>query len=212
MNRKLQVLFALFLLIPAAKLLAQAAPAPAANGADYDNRWDIFGGASYAHFNGVGNVLATSLVGWNGQATAWVKPIFGLSASLRGDYGKDPIPQNAYNVTSPAISQHLFLVGPEFRLMRTPKYALNFHVMLGGVYGKFDSDLNGAPPNSLGLYVNQLAFAVAVGSSFDYNLSPKLSVRVVTDFEPTHFGSAFQSEFAGAVGIVYKMGSLRRGK
>ena len=84
--------------------------------------------------------------------------------------------------------------------------------MGGGVYGKFSSGLNGAPPNALGLYVDQLAFAAAVGGSFDFNLSPRLSVRLMSDFAPTRFGSGTQEEFAGAVGIVYKMGSLKGGK
>jgi hypothetical protein len=180
--------------------------------ADYRNRYDIFAGFDYAHFNGIGRVHTTGLYGWNAQTTAWIKPIFGLAASARGQYGNYPVTPNVIGVTSPPISQYQFLFGPDFRLWRTPRHALGFHMLLGGVYGKFDSGLKGAPPNSLGLYANQLAFASASGGSFDFNLSPKLSVRLVTDYAPTRFGSGSQHEFQGSLGVVYKMGSLGHGK
>lgn len=191
----------------------RSAPAPAADyGADYNNRWDLYGGFAYAHFNGVGNVRATGLYGLNAQATAWIKPVFGLAASARVNYGTYPVTPNSIGVSSPPISQDIFLFGPEFRLWRTPKHALGFHVLVGGVYGKFSNGLKGAQPNSLGLFVDQLAFASAIGASFDFNLSPRLSVRIITDYAPTHYGSANQQEFAGSAGVVYKMGSLRPGK
>ena len=208
-------LLLLTMLAPAGRLWGQvAAPAApvAANAADYNNRYDLYGGFAYAHFNGVGNVRATGLYGFNGQATAWVKPVFGLAASLRGDYGHYPATPNSYGVSNPAISQYVFVFGPDFRLWRTPRHALGLHALVGGAYGKFDSQLNGAPPNSVGLFVNQLALAEAIGGSFDFNLSPKLSVRVVTDFAPTHYGTGQQQEFQGSVGFVYKMGSLHGGK
>ncbi|HEY0758891.1 MAG TPA: hypothetical protein VGD59_06515 [Acidisarcina sp.] len=188
-----------------------APPLPvAADAADYNNRYDFFGGFAYAHFNGIGKVRATNLYGFNGQATAWIKPVFGLAASVRGDYGSFPASPNSLGITTTRISQHLFLFGPDFRLLRSPKQALGFHALLGGAYGSFSSGLHGAQPNSLGLYVDQLAFAEAIGASYDYNLSRKLSVRFIADYAPTHYGTAGQKEFAGSVGVVYKMGSLRK--
>lgn len=180
--------------------------------ADYQNRYDVFVGFDYAHFNGIGHVHSTGLYGWNAQTTAWIKPVFGLAASARGQYGNYPVTPNVIGVTNPPISQYQFLFGPDFRIFRTPRHTLGFHVQLGGIYGKFDSGLKGAPPNSLGLYTNQLAFASASGGSFDFNLSPKLSVRIITDYAPTRFGNGSQHEFQGSLGVVYKLGSLHSSK
>ena len=64
-------------------------------------------------------------------------------------------------------------------------------------------------PNAVGLYSNQLAYSMTLGASYDYNLSPRLSVRVITDFQPTYYGANAQEAFAGSVGVVYKLGTLR---
>jgi hypothetical protein len=36
------------------------------------------------------------------------------------------------------------------------------------------------------------------------------SLTIITDFQPTHYGLAFQKEFAGSAGIVYKCGAIKK--
>ncbi|HEX4038716.1 MAG TPA: hypothetical protein VHX37_11715 [Acidobacteriaceae bacterium] len=195
------------------RLLAQVtATAPETEAPQYTERWDLYGGAQYSHFNpspGTG-VHAINLLGWNGSATAWFRPLIGLEASARGLSGDMAIQANSYGVpASPAMSEKLFLFGPSFRLLRRPHYALGMHGLVGAAYGVFDTDFpSGITPQMVGIYNNKLTLGVAMGGFADYNLSSRLAVRFVSDWQPTHYGFPWQNEFAGSVGIVYKVGSL----
>jgi hypothetical protein len=206
------LLFALAVSLPIVSAHAQVtATAPVAEAAQYTNRWDIFGGAEYSHFNPSPgrNVSAINLLGWTGAATVYFRPVWGIESDVRGLYGTINLPQNQYNVTSSKMSEHLFLFGPTFRLLRRPNYAAGVHVLIGAAYGSFDSGFpSGIQPILVGVYNNKLAFGAAGGGWYDYNLSPRLSVRVVGDYQPTRYGYTVQNEFAGSVGIVYKLGTL----
>ena len=179
----------------------------------YQQRFDIYGGFSYAHFNpGIGKgVQAINLKGWNGDATAWFKQLFGLEFSVRGYYGTIIVPPNAYNVTMSSMSEHLFLVGPNFRLVRRENYAAGIHTLIGAANGVFDNGFknSGVQPSQVSLYNNKVAFGGAFGAWADYNLNPKWSVRATADWQPTHYGFSTQNEFSGTVGVVYKLGALR---
>ncbi len=181
--------------------------------ADYNNRWDAFGGFSYARFNTtIGHALKTNMYGFKLQGTAWLNPIVGFSAATGNYYGTVPLAANPYSLTSASISEHLFLFGPEFRLLRDPKWTVDAHVLLGGTYGIFDNSYQKSKidPNSVGLYNNQLAFAAAAGGSFDYNVNPKYSARLIVDFQPTRYGLAFQKDASVSIGVVYKWGAIKK--
>jgi hypothetical protein len=211
------------LLFPASQLCAQDKPAdapvpataassaPSPNAADYGNRWDVFGGFSYSYFTTTyGHALKASLYGASAEGTAWLNPLVGGTAALRWDSGTIGIDPNAFGITNPRISQTLFLFGPEIRPFRKDKWAIGGHVLIGGTYGIFSHDLKGVPPNQVGLYNDQLAFAVATGGTFDYAITPKLSIRLIPDFQPTFYGHSIQKDFAGQFGVAYKFGSLTR--
>ena len=192
------------------------ATAPATVGTESPQRFDIFGGAAYSHFNpGYSHqVRATNLEGWNASVTTWFTHAYGIEATARGFYGNYIIPNNAYGITgNSSMSEHLFLFGPSFRLLRTEKYTAGMHVLVGGAYGTFDKGFagTGIQPFAVGVYNNQLAFAAAVGGVADYALTPRFAVRVTGDYQPTRYGNTTQNEFVGAVGVVYKIGT-RGGK
>lgn len=190
------------------------ATAPEVEAPQYAQRWDFFGGAQYAHFNpgtGKGNsIKAVNLLGWNGSATAWFRPAWGIEASARGVYGNLVVPGNDLGVpTNPPMSEHLFLFGPSFRMVRSPRYTLGMHGLIGAAYGSFSSGFPpGVTPQTLDIYNDKLAFGYVVGGYADYNVTPNWSVRLISDWQPTHYGFSQQNEFAGSVGIVYKMGKL----
>jgi hypothetical protein len=109
------------------------------------------------------------------------------------------------------MSEYLWLFGPTFRIYRRENYAAGFHTLIGAAYGSFDKDFPpGVSPNQIGAYNNKLAFGAAVGGFGEYNLSPRLAVRLIADWQPTHYGYTWQNEFAGSVGIVYKIGALHK--
>jgi hypothetical protein len=200
---------------PLPRLHAQVtATAPEAESPEYVQRWDLYGGAQYMHFNpgtGRGNgVAAVNLLGWTGSATAWFRQSWGLEATARGAYGNLTIPANSYNIpANPPMSEHLFLFGPSFRLYRGTRATWGGHVLIGAAYGVFDSGFPaGVIPQDVNIYNDKLAFGYAVGSFADYNVTPRWSVRFVGDWQPTHYGFSQQNEFAGSVGLVYKVGKL----
>ncbi|MFZ0664042.1 MAG: hypothetical protein WAM66_15240 [Acidobacteriaceae bacterium] len=178
----------------------------------YNNRWEVYGGAQYSHFNPSPgpNIHANNLVGWNGTATVYFRPLWGLQASARGLYGSMSVPSNSYGIPpSPKMSEDLFLFGPNFRFFRGERYAAGMHALVGAAYGSFDKDFpSGVQPNVVNIYNNKLAFGGAIGCSADYNLSPRLAIRAIADYQPTWYGYAQQSEFAGSIGVVFKFGTL----
>jgi hypothetical protein len=207
-------ILALPFLLSAPQAEAQiTATAPEPVPAQYMNRWDIYGGAQYSHFNPSAgrNFPATNLLGWTAGATAYFRPVWGIEASVREIYGTMDAPPNQYNIVNPKMSEALFLFGPTFRLRRRTRYDAGLHALVGAAYGSFDKDFPaGVSPNQIGVYNNKLAFGSAFGAFADYILTTRLAVKFVADYQPTRYGYATQNEFAGSVGIVYKFGSLAK--
>lgn len=203
------------LLGPLGALHAQVtATAPEAEADAYAQRWDLSGGFQYAHFNpsnGV-SVEAVNLKGWNGSATAWFRPVWGIEADARGEYGVLVVPPNAENIPkNPPMSEHLFLFGPSFRLYRTPRITAGMHFLVGAADGVFSSGFPaGTMPQDVGIYNDKLAMGMGIGGFADYNLTQRISVRLVADWQPTHYGFSWQNESADSVGLVYKLGSLHK--
>lgn len=200
-------------LVPMHRLEAQVtATAPETEAPQYTERLDLYGGAQYSHFNPSPGreIHAINLLGWNGSATLWFRPLLGVEATARGLNGNMVIPANTYGIpSSAAMSEKLFLFGPSFRLIRHPHYALGLHGLVGAAYGVFDSDFPpGIAPQTVDIYNNKLALGLAVGGFADCNLSSRLAVRFISDWQPSHYGFPWQNEYAGSIGIVYKLGSL----
>lgn len=209
------VLFVGSFFVSSARAHAQVtATAPVTELPQYNNRWEIYGGAQYSHFNPSPgrSVAATNLLGWNGTATVYLHSSWGIEASARGLNGSMSVKANPYNVpASPAMSEYLFLFGPTFRIIRKENYAAGMHALIGAAYGSFDKDFpSGVQPDLVGIYNNKLAFGAAVGAWGDRNITSRLAVRFIADYQPTRYGFTMQSEFAGSVGIVYKFGALKK--
>jgi opacity protein-like surface antigen len=201
--------------LPQACLHAQVtATAPSAEPSQYSQRWDIYGGALYSHFNPSpgAEVRAINLLGWNASATLWLHKRWGIESSARGAYGTLVVPANSYGIPSnPPMSEYLFLFGPSVRMYRSPKVTLGMHFLIGAAYGKFDSGFpKPIQPQQVSIYNDKLAFGMAWGGFADYNIKPHWAVRFVSDWQPTHYGFSQQNEFAGSAGIVYKFGKLNR--
>jgi hypothetical protein len=204
-----------FFFFPIAQAHGQVtATAPVTEAPQYNNRWDVYGGVQYSHFNPSPgrNIAANNLLGWNGTATVYLRPQWGIEMGARGLYGTMTVPANLFGVpANPSMSEHLFLFGPTFRLLRAQNYAAGLHVLVGAAYGSFDKDFPpGVSPNLVNIYNNKLAFGAVGGGWIDYNLTATWAVRAIADYQPTYYGFTRQNEFAGSVGIVYKFGLLRK--
>lgn len=217
MKAVVRAVCALLFVLPFSLLVSSAraqvtAVAPITVLPQYNHRWEIYGGGQYSHFNPSPgrNIHATNLVGWNGTATLNVRPIWGLEASARGLYGTMSVPENSFGIpASPKMSEYLFLFGPTFRFLRGETWAGGMHFLIGAAYGSFDKDFpEGVSPNVVNIYNNKLAFGSAIGWVQDYNLSPRLAIRGIADFQPTRYGYTEQNEFAGSLGVVFKFGTI----
>ena len=206
-------LFVSALSFPSALHAQIVATAPASNEPEEGQRFDVMGGAAYSHFNPgyAHRVQAINLLGWDASVTTWVSNTVGIEATGRGLYGTINLPANAVSdlgIKTSDMSEHLFLFGPSARLYRRERLTAGGHILIGGAYGSFDKGFSGtgAQPFTYGVYNNTLAFAGAIGGWAGYAVTPKISVRFVADYQPTRYGGTTQNEFAGTIGIVYKMG------
>ena len=184
------------------------APNNALAGVRYDYRWELYGGVAYTHFNAGQTLLqGANLGGFDIQGARFFTQRLAIAANVRGAYGTSGVVPNPYNIKGPFVSQHMFLVGPEYRGPSNEHVSMTFHALVGGAYGDFEKDLGGVPAGTLGLFNNQFAFGSAFGGSIDLNRSPRLAFRISPDATFTNYGSAgLKDQFALSVGLVYRLG------
>ena len=179
----------------------------------YDWRWEVYGGLAYSHFNAGPNLIqGANLGGFDVQAARFFTPRWAIAGNARGYYGTSGVAPNPYGIEGPFVSEHMFLVGPEYRGPSNIHGSILFHALVGGAYGYFDRALqdqnnNAVPPANVGFFNNQMTFASAIGGSIDLNRSPRLVFRISPDATLTDFGGAgIHEQFAISVGLVYRFG------
>ena len=184
------------------------APNYALAGVRYDYRWELYGGLAYSHFNAGPNLLqGANLGGFDVQGARFFTPRWAAAANVRGYYGTSGVVPNSYGIQGPFVSEHMFLVGPEYRGPSNEHGSITLHALVGGAYGNFEHGLNGVDPALLGLFSNQFSFGAAFGGSIDLNRSPRLAFRISPDATFTDFGSAgLKDQFAISVGLIYRLG------
>jgi hypothetical protein len=189
------------------------APNDTLSGVRYDYRWEVYGGAAYAHFNaGPQLVQGANLGGFDVQAARFFTQRWALDANVRGYYGTSGTQPNPYGIRGPFVSQYMFMAGPEYRGPSNQHITTTLHALFGAARGGFESalkDQNGdkVPPSAVGFFSNQTAFGSALGGTIDLNRSPRLVFRISPDATLTNYGSAgIKAQFAISVGLVYRLG------
>src|ERR1700733_2141359 len=132
---------------------------------DYRNKYDVYGGLASSHFNaGPALIPGANLGGFDIQGTMWLNMRLGVTANVRGYYGTTGVVPNPYNIHGPLVYEHMFMGGASFRGPKNEHAALNFHALVGGSYGVFNSAINsGITGPQLGLFNNGFALATALG-------------------------------------------------
>jgi hypothetical protein len=178
----------------------------------YMEKYDVYAGVASSHFNaGHALIPGANLGGFDLQGTYWLKMRYGVTANVRGYYGTTGVIPNPYNIHGPFIMEHQFMAGPSIRGPKNEHAALNFHALVGGAYGIFDSGIqSGVSPGSLGLFSNSFTLATALGGSADLNRNSKFSLRISPDYLLTRFGGTNQHEFAISVGVLYRLQKMRK--
>ncbi len=180
----------------------------------YDNKYDIYGGIGFAHFNAGPSLLqGSNLGGFDVQGTRWLRPRLGATVNLRGYYGTNGAFVNPFGVKGPFVMEHLGMGGVSFRAKQNTHAALDLHALFGADYGTFTLGLGTDPqhpsqpvtPAEVGFFNNGATFVTALGGSLDLNRSPQLAFRLSPDYLYTHRGGVTQNEFAISVGILYRI-------
>jgi len=201
----------------------------------YDQRYEVYSGIGYARFvpgPGTPAEPATSSTpavphgkgleraheyAWNAGATRYFNERMGLTVDASGYYATayvyllDPAlhPGVLQGITNPAISDYTAMAGPTYRFYLQPKFSVSGRVLGGMTYGKFNDDLSGGSPAAYGLWPNGYTFAGSATLPVEYNLTPKIGLRVAPGYLFTGFGSSTQYSRAFSASFVYRFGKMK---
>lgn len=175
----------------------------------YTHRWEIYGGGTYMRFRPGPLLHNSGMGGWTLGVTRYFTPRFGISADARGYYGTNSLgPTNGggYDIYNAGFSVFPFTIGPQYRFYGGTKFSVSGAVQAGAVYGYFDADTNGIPPQLVGLYPAGIVPGGIASLNLDYNLGPALAVRFAPHVLFDHFGSNVDHNQGFLVGLVYRLG------
>ena len=193
----------------------------------YDNRYEIYGGFSYAngqagqslpkHYNmGGGEVMGTY---WFGSHFGIPSNHLGVIADYRFGAGTSPVLARAtvFGLNRILVYQNIASGGLQYRSIKNRYAAIDFHVLAGATHGTFDTAITGYPQNTgqqpttdiVGVYSNRTSPWAAAGGSIDFNYSPKVGVRLQPDLVFEHFGTETREFFGISMGLVYRLGKMK---
>ena len=172
----------------------------------YSHKYELGFGGGYLRFTPGNSLQRVSEPGWQIDLTDYLHGDLGISADFRGYYGTAYTGTNPYSVYNPGISQYTFMAGPRYRFFKGQHWGWTGQVLAGVGHGNFGTGTNGLPPQLVGLYTDGNVLYVSPGASADYNLSPAVAIRWDGYDVFTNWGSGFQSNLGGGMGIVYRFG------
>jgi hypothetical protein len=172
----------------------------------YSHKYELnFGGGSL-RFTPGNSLQRLNEAGWIVDATDYFHGDLGVTADFRGYYGTAYTGTNPYSVFNPSISQYTFMGGPRYRFFKGQHWAWTAEALAGAGHGNFGTGTHGLPPELVGLYQDSTVLNFLGGASADYNLSPAVAFRFTANELITNYGSSFQENLGGNVGIVYRFG------
>jgi len=189
----------------------------------YDHTYEMNFGFGYLRFSpGPGPVApgTTKPLGlelaheyaWDIGMTRYFDHRLGVSAEARGYYASAYV-GSLYNpssnvLTNPAINEYTGLIGPTYRFYMQPKFSVSGRVLGGVMHGNFSSDLGAYAPKSttFGVWPDGYTFAVSASVPVEYNLTPRVGLRVAPEYLFSGFGSTIQYTRGFTTGVVYRFG------
>ena len=177
----------------------------------YAHRYEVYFGMGYLRFEPGKTLERAHEYAWDTGVTRYLSDRLGITADARGYFGSAYVYDNVVTnsaITNAEVSQYLFMAGPTYRFYALPKFSVSARVMGGMAYGHFSGDTSGNTQLStaLGLWPDSTVFAGSAAVICEYNLTPRVGVRVTPEFNPTGFGSSFQKSLGFSGSIAYRFG------
>jgi len=188
---------------------------------------NLFGGGSFTNYaprpQSVGSLTpppSAGLPGWNASVEVKPFPLVGIVGDFSGFYGTETrgigctgFPPGCGAVKQP-IHLYTFLAGPQVSF-RIGKFAPFAHLLVGGGYAKLAIPNVPTSVPGAGSVPGDGAFAAALGGGVDYQLIPRMALRVQADAVKTAFSSlpfvsyvsarAGQVNFRASIGLVFHL-------
>lgn len=178
----------------------------------YSHRYEIFTGMGYLRFTPGPSRQRVTLYAWDTGFTRYYNLRLGITGDVRGYYGTPYVGLNFSNITRPAISQYDFLVGPTYRFILHPKYAVSGRVLAGYAMGNFTGDTRGfgtiCPPDSSSclLYPDGGTYAASAAVLGEYNVTPGFALRLGANDFISGFGSTLGNSVGFTGGFLFRFG------
>lgn len=177
----------------------------------YAHRYEAYFGMGYMRFQPGATLQRAHEYAWDAGFTRFFSDRLGVTVDGRGYYGSAYVYNNVITnsaITNAEVSQYAFLAGPTYRFYAQPKFSVSARVMGGATYGNYTGDTSGNTTLSeaLGLWPNGYVFAASGAVIGEYNLTPKVGLRVAPEFVPTGFGSTIQKSLGFTASVAYRFG------
>lgn len=155
-------------------------------------RWEVFGGYAYrnADSTSFGFANRSSMNGFDAEGTFNIKPRWGVTADVGGQYGSQ---MTVYN----------FLIGPQYA-KRGDKSKFFVH----GLFGKAEDRVNIS--TLIISHFESVGRAIVAGGGYDRDLTPRFTFRVQADFLRTDTFGTSQNDIRASTGLVFHFGHIGR--
>jgi hypothetical protein len=155
-------------------------------------RWEVFGGYAYRNVDSTtfGFVNRSSLNGFDAEGTFNIKPRWGVTADVGGQYGSQ---MTVYN----------FMAGPQYA-KRGDKSKFFVH----GLFGKAQDRVN--ITTAISSHVESVGRAIVAGGGYDRDLTPRFTFRVQADYLRTDTFGTTQNDIRASTGLVFHFGHIGR--
>jgi len=179
-------------------LLGVLMPAPAQ--AQYDTRYEVFLGYSYLDAKPDSDIDRFGMSGAHIEIFLPLSEKFGPVLDLSGHTGTADAPPNSYGVSEIETSQFAITTGIRYNGFQWKRLRGALRGLVGLSTGSVSSDL------SRELWIEETAFAAALGGSFMLDLSDWVSLRLIQpNFFVTTFGGDTQISKRYSTGLVVKI-------
>lgn len=185
--------------------------------AQYNDRFEIYAGLSFMNGQAGQNLPKRyNLGGGEVMGTYWLGSHLGVAGDYRFEAGtSDLIPTPPLANTRALVYQNIISGGVNYRGPKGRYAAIDYHALVGATHGQYDHSIKNdalltpgpqQDPATYGLYRNSTSPWGAIGGSVDFNLKPKLAVRLSPDLMFEHFGTETREFFSISAGVVWRIG------